>query len=593
LEDLGNYLLRGSFIEAKTKPMNRRAFLINNAKVAAMAPFMPAWFGNGSHEGQLDYLNMPDWVVQLIRQNDQSLKSILERTEADPSSPQFGSVVDGVGMVTAHSVTSLIKTALNALISEPSAYFGDQRLIEVVGAAVGVLLKLQHADGTIDLVTTNFHSTPDTGFIVKWMAPGYRLLKESEIPNKEQITKPLWTFLERAGEALKVGGIHTPNHRWVVCSALAELYKISPDQGYRKRAEEWLAERIDLDSDGQYNERSSYIYSSLSNRVLISTARGFDMPELLDYVRKNLAMTFYYIHPNGEIVTEASGRQDNSIVGFLENYYYPYRYLAIKDQNPQFAAACRLIEQTAFSKVTGFLHYFLEDPSLWQELPGSTPLPVSYSKLFTHSGLARIRRGNYDASILANSAAFFNFHKKDAVLQGIRFASAFFGKGQFVSEQIEEGAGTFILKSSLEGPYYQPLPVEHLSNDGDWEKMPRALRPQSEVQQYEAEVVVGEVEGGFALDVSIGGTDHVPFALEFIFRPGGIFSGVEAHDSLPGVYFLKSGMGEYKAGADTIVFGPGHHTHQWVDIRGGLPRTGSPTVYLTGMTPFRERLLIR
>ncbi|MCC5936971.1 MAG: hypothetical protein JJU34_06795 [Lunatimonas sp.] len=572
--------------------MKRREFLITNSKVAVMAPFIPSMFSYEGLERKRDNPTMPDWVVQLIRQNDQSLKSILERTEADPSSPQFGSVVDGVGMVTAHSVTSLIKTALNALISEPSAYFGDQRLIEVVGAAVGVLLKLQHADGTIDLVTTNFHSTPDTGFIVKWLAPGYRLLAASDVPNTDRITKPLWTFLERAGEALKVGGIHTPNHRWVVCSALAELHKISPEPGYRKRAEQWLAERIDLDSDGQYNERSSYIYSSLSNRVLISTARGFDMPELLDYVRKNLAMTFYYIHPNGEIVTEASGRQDNSIVGFLENYYYPYRYLAIQDKNPQFAAACRLIEQTAFSKVTGFLHYFLEDPSLWQELPGSTPLPVSYSKLFTHSGLARIRRGNYDASILANSAAFFNFHKKEAVLQGIRFASAFFGKGQFVSEHIEEGAGTFILKSSLEGPYSQPLPVEHLPNDGDWEKMPRALRPQSEVQRYHAQVVISEVDGGFALDVEIGGTDQVPFALEFIFRPGGTFSGVEAHDSLPGVYFLKSGMGAYKAGEDTIAFGPGHHTHQWVDIRGGLPRTGSPTVYLTGMTPFRERLLI-
>ncbi|WP_209329410.1 hypothetical protein [Lunatimonas salinarum] len=572
--------------------MNRRKFLETNSKVAVLAPFIPTWPGIGSEQSNSSQPAMPDWMVQLIKQNDQSLKSILSRTETDPTSSKYGSVTDGVGMVTAHSVTSLIKTGLNALLSEGSAYRSDPDLVSLIGAATSVLLGLQHADGTVDLVTTNFHSTPDNGFIVKWLAPGYRLLAASSVPHRERITKPLWTFLERAGEALKVGGIHTPNHRWVVCSALAELYKINPDPGYRKRAEQWLAERIDLDPDGQYNERSSYIYSSLSNRVLISTARGFDMPELLGYVRKNLEMTFYYIHPNGEIVTEASGRQDNSIVGFLENYYYPYRYLALKDQNPQFAAACRLIEQTAFSKVTGFLHYFLEDPSLWQELPKSTPLPVSYSKLFSHSGLARIRRGDFDASILANSAAFFNFHKKEAVLQGIRFASAFFGKGQFVSEHIEQRDGKFVLENSLQGPYYQPLPIEHLPDDGDWEKMPRALRPQSEVQQYRAQVVISEVDGGFALDIEIGGTDHVPFALEFIFRPGGTFSGVEAHPSLPDVYFLKSEMGTYKAGEDTITFGPGHHTHQWVDIRGGLPRTSSPTVYLTGMTPFRERFLI-
>src|SRR5690554_2791157 len=151
-----------------------------------------------------------------------------------------------------------------------------------------------------------------------------------------------------------------------------------PKPEYVERAETWLSEGIDLDEDGQYQEKSSYIYSSLSDRVLITIARGFNKPELLDYVRKNLEMTFYYIHPNGEIVTEASGRQDNSIIGYLENYYYPYRYLAIKDQNQSFAAACRLIETTASHRIAGFLPYFLEDSNLWQELPKPTPLPVNY-----------------------------------------------------------------------------------------------------------------------------------------------------------------------------------------------------------------------
>jgi hypothetical protein len=261
------------------------------------------------------------------------------------------------------------------------------------------------------LLITNFHSTPDLAFLVKWLGPVYQLLQRSSVPGKEALLQPLGEFLLNSGKALRTGGIHTPNHRWVVCSALAELYRIWPEAGYLERAESWLREGIDMDPDGQYEEKSSFIYSSLSDRVLISIAKGFDKPELLDYVRNNLEMTVYYIHPNGEIVTEASGRQDKAMVGTMENYYYPYRYMALKDRNGHFAAVCRLIEETAFPKTVGFLNYLLEDQALWEELPPSNLLPENYSKAFLSSGLFRIRRGDYDASVLLNNPVFFTFHK--------------------------------------------------------------------------------------------------------------------------------------------------------------------------------------
>lgn len=561
-----------------------------------MSPFVPDVAGGLLIGPQVSFdfrRDKPDWIGKLIKQNDINLKNSLERYVEDSSSSLYGGILDSVGMATAHSVTGFVRNGMNALISPESSFYQDLELLEKLVASANFLLSVQHDDGTIDLVTTNFHSTPDTAFIVKWLAPGYRMLLESTVPGKERLEDPLLDFLLRAGEALKIGGIHTPNHRWVVCSALAELYRIKPDPGYLKRAEVWLAEKIDMDPDGQYNEKSSYIYSSLSNRVLISTARGFDKPELLDYVRKNLEMTYYYIHPNGEIVTEASGRQDNSIIGTLENYYYAYRYFAIKDQNPMFAAACELIERTAFLKLAGFLYYLLDDRSLWQQLPQPEPLPTHYAKHFSHSGLVRIRRGDYDGSILAKSAVFFTFHKLKNVLQGVRFASAFFGKGQFVAEEIKEEGGKYILTSYLEGPYYQPLPVDKLPDDGDWEKMPRSLRPQSEVQKYKASVSIAEIDGGFGLDVEIGGTDHVPFALEFIFRQGGKFSNVVAHESMEDAYFLKEGEGIYTVDEEDIRFGPGVHHHQWVEIRGGLPRMNAPTVFVTGFTPFRERFYVR
>jgi hypothetical protein len=320
---------------------------------------------------------------------------------------------------------------------------------------------------------------------------------------------------------------------------------------------------------------------------LVTIAKLLDREELLEPVRKNLEMTMFYIHPNGEIATEASGRQDQFQVGFMEHYYLPVRYMAIHDKNQQFSALVKQIEQTVPEKLLGYLVYFLEDKFYFNPLPLPSPqsLPDNYTKEFPHSNLARIRRGNSDASILGANPTFFTLSKGNAVLASVRLASAFFGRGQFKSKPIEKSGDSFVLKWEFHWGYFQPLPENQKPNYEIPFDEDRKRRRQSERQHLRAQIKVSEKEGVFELDFELEGTENVPLAIELAFRKGGILTGVEKLND-PGTYLLKEGTAKYSFENDVIEFGPGKAEHSWTAIRGGLPRPDGECVYVTGFTPF-------
>jgi hypothetical protein len=379
----------------------------------------------------------------------------------------------------------------------------------------------------------------------------------------------------------------------VVSAALTRLHEIWPDKRYENRINEWLGEHIDIDPDGQYTEKSTYGYSALVDRVLITIANGMHKPVLLDAVRKNLRMMHYYIHPNGEVVTEASNRQDKGQIGTMENYYYAARFMALKDNDGEMAAICKLIENGSGSMPPQqFLDYFLAEPFLWKDLPAEKPLPVSYVKNFPYSGVVRIRRGEWDATILSNNAGWLTFHKKQAVLQAMRIAASFFGKGQFQTDNIKVENNRFILTRKQEGVYYQPYPKDQIPTDGDMAKMPRSNRKQSNIQYLTTTITISEAEKGIRVDIDLSGTDRVPVSMELIFRKGGSFSGVQPAPGKENAYLFQEEKGSYTVGEETIHFGPGKLEHKGILLRGALPAMDAPTVYLTGLTPFRHTLYI-
>jgi hypothetical protein len=587
--------------------ITRRGFVRNafgTAALVRLAGESPAW----TQEGSLPVKD--DFYLGLVRENDALLPvtadRIKDRTQRFEPRPLAGAI----GVVSA------------AYCAIESVHYRSAQLPVVLAQAAERLLSAQHSDGTID--QGNYNSPPDTGFVIQGVCTALTVLRAMKRTELDQVDSQLEMFLRKAGDALSVGGVHTPNHRWVVSSALAQINALMPSPKYVARIDDWLGEGIDCDIDGQFSERSTGIYSRVIDGALITIARKLQRPELLDPVRKNLVMNLYYMHPDGELETVASRRQDELARGWIANYYLPYRYMAIRDKNRQFAGATRFIEQLGLehSEARVPLIEFLEEPLYRQVLPEPEPLPFSYVRFFSNSALARLRRGDVSATVyggsdwplgfasgLASNPTFFNFRKGKAVLESVRMLPDFFSAGLFRSSGMKVEGNQYFLQQQVSVPYYQPLPKQLRNTKGDyaltsaggrfWSKLNFPERPKSNIQSLNQKITVTQKESSFELAFDVDGHDGVPITVELTFRKGGTFDGTEPDAKSADVHRLRQGIGRYSVGGDTITFGPGQIANEAIPVAKpyddpyvGAPHPDSYRVYITGMTPFRKVLTI-
>jgi hypothetical protein len=175
-----------------------------------------------------------------------------------------------------------------------------------------------------------------------------------------------------------------------------------------------------------------------------------------------------------------------------------------------------------------------------------------------------------------------------AVIEGLRFATAFFGKGQFVPDTAERRGSTYELKQVLEAPYYQPLAQKVTSET--WAAT-RSQRRQSEICRLVQSAEITEAPNGFRIRIRAEGTAGVPVAVEIGLRGGGTLQGVRALKASSGDWVLPGGTAAvYRAGASQIRFGPGAAAHEYVQVRGAEAPLPGERVYITGYTPFDRTL---
>ncbi|MGR3934349.1 hypothetical protein [Streptomyces sp. BRA346] len=505
----------------------------------------------------------------------------------------------------------------------------DAALIAPMTRLADALAAAQFDDGLFDQGAV--HSPPDTAFSIVDLGLLYGLLDDDDHPSTATIRATLKTILRKAGAGLATGGLHTPNHRWKVCAALARINSFWPDARYTRRIDTWLAEGIDQYDRGQYSERSATYAPIVTNPALLTLARLTDRPKLYDNVRRNLEATLHLVEPNGDVETVHSRRQDQKTVKHLSEYWLQYRALALRDKDGRFAAMAETVQRRGADQtfdetpLGDFLAEVLDEPELAAPLPKATAAPSEFTWHDKDSGLVRIGRGATRTSLfggtdfpdvhaissgLSTNPTFFKWRKGAAILDSLRLSPQFFSLGHFRAENVERTADGWRLWADVRAGYHLPLPPQHrrpdgrypLTDDGRfWSAMDFPHRPK-EWRTLHTEVRATEADGGWNLDVEVG-ESAVPLALELCFRSGGTLTGVEPVPGQKDTYQLVKGYGTYTSGDDVITFGPGNGSgprqpavvdpgERYTWMGGDLPVSGL-RVLITGRSPLAYRLTLR
>ncbi len=529
----------------------------------------------------------PTPLSAFVRVNDQRVERYLERQNTDPESRWRGALAGATGLHEVGSAGGVLAAGTAAFHHPDSKYHRDPTLRKRLKLAADHIARVQTPDGNFDLLVTNFNSPPDTAFIMRNVGTAAYLAREHD---DQELFGWMEPAMQKGAEGLRVGGIHTPNHRWVACAALAQLQEVLGRPELVERIDQWLIEGVDIDEDGQYSEQSTTVYNAHVDHCLVTVAHKLGRPELLEPVRRNLETMLHLMHPGYEVVTEISRRQDRNTVGNMGPYWFSLRYLARTDDDGRFESVAR-----AFEPERGSLAWLMEYPELWAPGPQPQPPPDDYAKHFAHSNLVHIRRGKTSASIIPrDNSRFFAVRRGDAVVSGVRVAAAFFGKAQFVPSQAQQRDGVWTMQQSLEGPYFQPF--------GDGRKQPwgveqwyelRAERERTEVAKFHYRAQVEEVANGFDVRIRATGTEWVPLAVEVNLRPGGEIEGVVAAPDAEDAFLLEDGFATFRRGGDVLRFGPGIAETRYTQVRGAEPKLSGPSVYLTAYTPFDRTLEFR
>ncbi|GGF40194.1 hypothetical protein GCM10010922_14400 [Microbacterium sorbitolivorans] len=506
------------------------------------------------------------------------------------------------------------KLLVAAFLADGGAHRGDRGALERALGYADDLAAMQAPSGLF-AGGDNLESPPDTSFTVNDLCDVIELTRLGDDELLSRIRDRLVEIADRVRPALVAGGVHTPNHRWEICAALARLHRLRPSDDVLARIEQWLAEGIDIGPGGQYSERSANYAVHVSNPALLAMGDILGRPELHDIVERNLAATLLLIHPDASVETVHSRRQDQKDPRFaLAPYLVAFRRLAIERGRADFAWAAELAEQGGIDEPQTVLAEALLAPALADPLPAPAAPARDGLRVWAREGLAidttdarrlvvfggsdhgamrRVRSG------LANNPTFLRMFAGSTVLDSVRLSRDFFGLGPFRADALAVEGERIVLRESLEGSYYQPLPPASLRADADYRLVDEGRFAAAMAFDERDETRVG-LSTAIAIEPTERGADlvitqrgaEVPWALELAFRPGGSFRGGEQLG--PDTVRLCEGTASYGSLAVTVTGGSAapaqYRPGEEYEFLGGTDAMIGPRLYITGRAPGEVRV---
>ena len=389
---------------------------------------MPDPTDPGPTAPDLDASALPEGQRLLLERAAEGLPARAQAVLAKPSHRALGRVVrDAV---------------LLLLLGDGPHGQSEQGLLEVADQALDALAELQNPSGTFR-GGDNLDSPPDSAFTLNdlgWArtAPG---APESLLPALDRL-------LLAATPALLTGGVHTPNHRWEIASALSRLWEAHGDQATRSRAEQWLAEGVDLQEDGMFSERSANYAAHVSIPALWTMGRVLSRPDLQDAADRATRRQASLTDDRGMVETLASRRQDQFAL-FDGGALHPwFRAHAARTGDPWTArAALRTSTRADADAVMTLLALAAEQPDALSALPASAPeavpsapevIELATSGLVTadHGTSRTVLHGGTDTAALgrvtsgsASRPVLARFRGRELGMRELRLSRDFFSLG--------------------------------------------------------------------------------------------------------------------------------------------------------------------
>ena len=488
----------------------------------------------------------------------------------------------------------------------PSDTPAQGELLHRMSIALDYMHRAQRPSGLIDLRSTNYDSSPDTGFVIEMLCALTSIGRNSTI--LQEPLKKIESFIRRAIPGILVGGFHTPNHRWVIVSALSQARNLFDGLEVDDVIRSYIAEGFDADEEGAYIERSVGIYDTVSNRALMFFAENWDdkekVEEAFQAVNRNLEFDLHLLHADGTAETGLSRRQDYGTRTVPIGLITPLLQYHANRPNEKYLKLAQWLWEKAnphhAANDTRGGYWFIYALLKYGEPPRSdAKLPQNFVRYFPKNQIWRVRQDDISASAFGGVTRLMTLTCRDIELSSIKISQTYFGVGHFIAETMTAQDNWVRLHSSgiqkphkpgYELPLNRPVPPEQ------WQATFQEREVYS-IPPAESELKIEAVENGFDFHFrTLDGLDQVPVQIAFDFPAGGYWETDDtALQTQPGqVIFLKKNYGKLRIGDSIIEIGTGSEGHRYYAMRHAEPAPSDQVrILITFLTPVDHHFTIR